>query len=527
MGRTKRTIRNLGLAGGAGLLAAALVVPSAGAATSINVNKEVNQVAGSASGKALDLSVLGRGFTLASTNVSGAVDNVANTLDLTADALGSALSPATHVTGVLNGGEKKGCASAPIAQLLGQIKSTLASTPLADALPSLTADIACGTANITGALTGFESKGTGQVADIKVALAPAVQQLIGQVHNTINSTIAATPVNDVLKSTDAAAVNAIGQINTLLSSQLGLGVQLPVVAPTTTVNDLLTQLANADLARISIGKSIARQVGDAASYASIAHDDAGMIEILPEFRGPGTPALVTIKVAQSEASVNVVRDTAAATGSATNTVVRIESELLPTLDFGRIGLPGVLSAADLAAQFGLKTGQGFIEVSPGQDLTLFAGTPLESSIAVSKVTKPEVLENGHLKVTAATASIHLFKGLDNLIPGVQLGTILGSDTVTGLLTTLNNTLAATPLKDLVGGLVAGPATGIPGIKLDFAKAEAEAGAVKVKPTPLPQVAATQVTKLPRTGGPELAVPAAMLLGSAGGLRVMMRRRRRA
>jgi hypothetical protein len=485
-------------------------------------------VSGAATGTALDLSVLGRGVTVASTNVSGLVDSVASTLNATAEGLGTALSPATHVTGVLNGGEQKGCATAPLTALLNQVQSTLqgVSPQLAAALPNLRADIACGTANIFGNVTSFTSEGTGSVAEVKVALAPAVQALISQVHSTLDSTIAATPLKDVLASTDAAAVQAVQTVNGLLSNTLGLGVQLPVLVPTQTVGNVLDRLADTDLVRISIGKSLARNVGDDSTFSSLAHDDAGKIEILPEFRGPGLPALVTIKVAESEAAVNVVRNTTATTTSAKNTIVRIESELLPDLSLSALGL-GNTPLSVLTDTLGYKAGPGFIEVSPGKDLTILAGTPLESTISVSKVTDPEVLPNGRTRVTASAATIHLFKGLNDLVPGVNLGTILADPTIDNTLHSVAAALPAGPLKDLVGGLTAGQATGIPGIKLEFAKAQAEAGAVRVKPA---TVTAVRPTSLPRTGGTPVdaapyAVPA--LLGAAGGLRMMIRRRRAA
>jgi hypothetical protein len=288
---------------------------------------------------------------------------------------------------------------------------------------------------------------------------------------------------------------------------------------------VLDRLADTDLVRISIGKSLARNIGDETTFSSIAHDDAGKIEILPEFRGAGTAALVTIKVAESEAAVNVVRATTDATASAKNTIVRIESELLPDLSLSALGL-GNTPLSVLTDTLGYKAGPGFIEVSPGKDLTILAGTPLESTISVSKVTDPEKLANGRLRVTSSAATIHLFKGLNDLVPGVELGTILANPAIDNTLHSVAAALPAGPLKDLVGGLTAGTATGIPGIKLEFAKAQAEAGAVKVSK---PSVAAAQVSSLPRTGGtPVDAAPYAvpMLLGGAGGLRVLMRRRRR-
>jgi hypothetical protein len=87
-----------------------------------------------------------------------------------------------------------------------------------------------------------------------------------------------------------------------------------------------------------------------------------------------------------------------------------------------------------------------------------------------------------------------------------------------VLSVLNPVLSAAGI-----GALTSP-TDIPGIKLDLAKAEAEAGAVKVENA---RVDAAAPAKLPRTGGLDLAVPAATLLGGAGGLRVLARRRRRA
>jgi len=517
MGRSTRTIRKMGLAGGAGLLAVALVAPAVSAAPTSSVDVVKNMVGGSAVGKALDVDFLGRNFTIASTDVTSTVDNVTAKLDSLVNALGSGLSPQTKVTAHPNGGQQQGCATSPLLTLVNQVTGSLPQA-VQDLLPRIDAAVGCGTANILGDVTGFNATGTGDVAHINVRLAPAIQGLVAQLKSTLDSAVLNGTVGQLVDSTTQTAQGAVSQITGLLGGIGGL--QLPAIVtakPTETVDALLTQLANQDLVHIAIGASNVINSGDVNNFVSQATDDAGKIEILPNFRGPNTPALVELDIAHTAAKVNVNRLTAAATGQATDAIVTIKSELLPQLPLG-LG-NGLLNLAQLGG-LGIQSTNGELTVAPGQSLHILQGTPLESVIEVGQASQPVKLENGHLQVTAAAATIHLFKNLDSLVPG--LGTILGNGSVLGALTNILG--PATALTGQAGLGELGTPTSVSGIKLEFAHSQAEAGAVRVEAT---HTDAAAPAKLPRTGGLDLALPAATLLGGASGLRVLARRRRRA
>ena len=158
---------------------------------------------------------------------------------------------------------------------------------------------------------------------------------------------------------------------------------------------------------------------------------AGSIEVLPAFRGLGLPPLLKVTTGESGASVTYDRGKTTGVGSAKNTLVRIESELLPTLGLGQIGLAGLKPLETLTGTLGIKGGPGYIELAPGQNVTLFCDGALgvvgalctEISVGMPKETK---LPDGGIKVESAGVSIHLFKGLNSLVPGLNLGSILGN-----------------------------------------------------------------------------------------------------
>jgi hypothetical protein len=144
------------------------------------------------------------------------------------------------------------------------------------------------------------------------------------------------------------------------------------------------------------------------------------------------------------------------------------------------------------------------------------------------VPKETKLPDGGLRVESASVSVHLFKGLNNLVPGANLGSLLGNANLDAVFAPLAGTT----------GLTLGEKTDVPGIKLDLAQTVAQAGgtrvlgqveerqraAAPVVPAPLAPAQIPQV--LPRTGGLPFGVatiPA--LLGVSAGLRTLARRRR--
>jgi hypothetical protein len=352
----------------------------------------------------------------------------------------------------------------------------------------------------------------------------ALQPILGTVGNT--------PVGELLKATDAPAQQAVTTLNGVLGSLLGQGsVVLPTLEPSQTVKSVVDRLQDSDLLRVNIGNAIAKNTGTADKFVSESLAQGGTIEVLPAFRGLGLPPLLKITTGESGASVTYNRGEAKGVGSAKNTLVRIESELLPTLGLGQIGLAGLKPLETLTGTLGIKGGPGFIELAPGQNVTLFCDGALgvlgalctEISVGTPKETK---LPDGSIKEESAAVSIHFFKGLNGLVPGLNLGSILGNAALDTVLAPLNG----------AAGLSLGEKTDVPGIRLALAQTVAQAGGNRVlgqieerqraaaaeTPAAVPAPAAA----LPRTGGLPFGmatIPA--LLGMSLGTAAFLRRRR--
>jgi hypothetical protein len=515
-----RKIHSLGLVGAVALVLAAVVAPAAnGAVTRV----ETDQFSGVASAQALDLSLLGRRLTFGIASADSAANVVNNTLNQKASGIGTLLSPKTAITAAQ--GEKpadggRACFQPPLGEALSGA-----------GLPALlVGEAACGEASTKGDVSSFEAIGSGTVASLRLnatqILKPALDAL-----KPVLDTVAGTPVGQLLTATDAPAKTAVTTLNGLLGSLLGQGsVVLPTLEPSQTVKSVIDRLQDSDLLRVNIGNAIAKNTGTATSFVSESLAQGGTIEVLPAFRGLGLPPLLKITTGESGASVTYDRDKTSGLGSAKNTLVRIESELLPTLGLGQIGLAGVKPLETLTGTLGIKSGPGFIELAPGQNVTLFCDGALgvlgalctEISVGTPHETK---LPDGGIKEESAGVSIHLFKGLNNLVPGLNLGSLLGN---AALDTVLAPVSGAT-------GLSLGEKTDVPGIRLALAQTVAQAGgtrvlgqveerqraaAAEVPATPAPAVA------LPRTGGLPFGtatIPA--LLGVSLGVGSFLRRRR--
>lgn len=471
-------------------------------------------------------------------------------------------------------------------------------------MPKLELNVGCGEATVAGSMEqGFVAESIGGLVSVKLGLPQALQDLVGTLRGTINGVLgqnnltAATPLS-TLKSLPVAG-DVVAQVDNLLGAgglgQIlgGLPVAGPTAAqatnllnldtltainPTQTVDGLLNGLENGDLVRISLGAASARNAGDAKSYLSQAIAEGGEIAILPDMLGEGK-ALVKIVIANSDAKVEMSEAGAAPKATATNTLIRIESPLLNAASgvtgllsgvpvvgglIGSAGLPAVESVVGTVngllggvpvvgnvlgldatvKSLGLNMGEGFVEVGPGMSVSILCDGLLNalcSEISVGAVKPAEVLANGRTRIESSAATIHLFKGLNDLglgnlpvvggaasglVGGLNLGTILGND---GLLSVVNPLLGT-------AGLNLGEPSDVAGIKLSLAHAAAEAGGTKVmgafeeKARELAPVAAApaEIPALPRTGGlPIDATAIPMLLGASAGLGALARRRRKA
>ena len=569
-------IRRLGVAGGAALLAAALVMPS-GSALAADPAPVTDQYGGAASSQVLDLHLLGRHIAFGSADVNTTLDAVTKQLSAEAKGVGALLTPESVSIARFNdpaatGGKKCGVPGlGAVTGLLGQ--SNLPLDVLGGLLPKLDISAACGEANVGGTPESFLAESVGGLLQVKVALPQILQDLVKTVQGTTSGALGGLPVVGALGSPDAAVKGALDSVNGVLGGILG-ATGLPVlntIAPTLsnpqeTVTNLLGGIAGGDLLQVNLGVSTASNRGDLASYISQAVSEGGSIVLLPNFGGPDK-ALLKITIARSSAKVAVDRDAAKAEPMVENTLIRIESPLLPDLNLaglpvvggllGSTGLPvvgsvvpmigGLLGGVPVAdgllgglmpfdatvKGLGLKSGPGYIELGPGMSVSILCDGPVAilcSEISVGAVKDPEILPNGRMHVEASAATIHLLKGLGSLplLSGLNLpivgnlnpGTILGNDLLGGLLGPLTG-----------GALNIGEKSDVPGIRISLAQAMAEAGGVKVlgaveeNARDLPAIAPQQAPALPRTGGlPVSGAAIPVLLGASAGLRMIVRRR---
>ncbi len=597
-------LRRLGVASGAALLSAALIAPMGTALAADPTTTMVTDSYGAAaSGEVLDLHLLGRHVSFGSASVSSTLDALAPKLDAEAKGIATLLVPAsTAVARFGDAAPAEACALPQVQQLTGllggeginlPVVSELGGLGLGGLLPKLDINVGCATASVAGTPADFVAESVGGILRIHVALPEAIQGLVGTVRTTVNGLLSQVPVaNGVQDLTSLPIANllpigdaasALAPVNGLLGTLgvplggaagvtdlLNLNALAPVLNPTQTVDNLLAGIENGDLLRIDLGVATAQNSGSVEKYISQAVANGGVIEVLPNFGGPDKP-LLRISVAKSTATVQVDRmKSAVPSGSADNTIVRIESPLLPNLNLaglpiiggmlGSTGLPVVDSVVPMVGDLlggvpvadgilggllgfdatvkglGLKAGEGYVELSPGMSVSILCDgpiSPLCTEISVGAVKAPEMLADGRMRVESSAATIHLFKNLDTLglnglpvVGSLKLGSILGNDLLGGVLAPITG----------AAGLNIGEPSDVPGIKLSLAHAVAEAGGTKVMGATQEQArdlapvanAPAEIPSLPRTGGlPVDATAIPVLLGASAGLRALVRRRRSA
>jgi len=601
------------------MLAAAVVVP-AGVAHA-DATTVTDQYGAAASSQVIDMDLLGRHVSFGSADVNSTLDAVTKQVNAEAKGLGTLLVPASQAIARFNdpSSVNKACALPQVQQVTGLLSGTGQGLPnlpvvgsllpsvgggslsLGGLLPKLDINVGCAEANVGGNADSFLAESVGGVLQIHVALPELVSGLAGSLRQTLGSlgvtgnngaggVISSLPVVGGLlgASPTQNVTSAVTDVNGLLGSILG-NVNLPVVGnaaqtlnlnsiapalnPATTVDGLLKSLQDGDLIRIDLGVATAQNSGDLQSYLSQAVSEGGSIDILPDLLGSGK-SLLKIDIAKSDAKVSIDRNTMQAVPSATNTLVRVESALLPDLGLsslpivggllGSTGLPvvgsivpvvnGLLGGVPAALpgavtnllgfdatvkDLGLNAGDGYIELGPGMSVSLLCNglvAPLCTQISVGAAQAPTTTADGRTHIESSTVTISMLQGLDTLtsslplvnglVPGLNLGTILGNGSPIGGV-----------LSSLVGGatgLSLGEPTNVPGIRISLAHAMAEAGGTKVMgatqeaPRQLdPQAAPVAAPALPRTGGlPFDATAIPVLLGGSAGLRAMARRRRR-
>ncbi len=537
-----RKLRRLGVAGGAALLAAALVAP-AGVAHA-DTHTVTDQYGAAASSQVVDLHLLGRHVSFGAADVNSTLDAVTKQVNAEAKGLGTLLVPASQAIARFNdpASINKACALPQVEQITGMLSGTTqglqlpilngAGLSLGGLLPKLDINVGCAEANVGGNAESFLAESVGGLLQVHVQMPELVSGLVGTVRGTLNGLTGAggapvlgLPVGDVLGN-----VPVVGGLNQALGGILGGGLLqgLPIAQgldiagltgtlldPAKTVDGVLASIEQGDILSIDLGVSTARNAGDLASYISQAVSEGGAINVLPNFLGSGK-SLLKINILKSSAKVTVDRSSMKVMPEAAHTTVRIESALLPDLGLsslplvgdllGSTGLPvldsvvpmvgGLLGGVPVADDIlggllpfdatvtglGLTAGDGYVELGPGMSLSLLCDgivAPLCTEISVGAVKAPTTTDDGRTRIESSAVTVHLLKGLNDLTGNLPV--LSGLNLPINLGTILGN---GSPIGGLVGGLLGdtlslGEPSDVPGIKISLAHAVAEAGGTKV------------------------------------------------
>jgi hypothetical protein len=494
--------RTLGAATGAALLALSIVPGSAHAQ-----EKTVSELyGGAAEASTLELSVLGNRVLAGAGLASGDIDAVKGAVDGAASGIGHTLDDATMVGAGAAGEGGESCVRPDLPDL-----------------GDLTVDVSavCGRASVSGTGTNLVATGSAALADLSVSA-----DILTQVFE--NETI--RPILDeafgLLDELDEAVDTveeqeqvqaAVDMLNATLSDLTGGLVTIPDLDVSDTVRSLVDRLQTTRLVEVQAGDALGSVVSDATSMTSTGSIAGARVKLLPGL-WPDGRALATITVSESVAEVRYDRAAATTSGEANNAIVRVESPVLPEpIEVGVDQSVSLFCDDAVADLTGIETPLG--------DGTLC------TEIAVGHAVEEQV--DGRLQMSTALVDITVAKnaarlldltGLD--IPEVEvpgLG-VVGPDLVVG---TVNDVLG----KLGIGGVGAEDTGDGALLHLGIAGATAQGGGARVSgedapPAPAPDPGANPGTgDLPRTGGlGALPTLATALLGGAGGLRMVLRRR---
>lgn len=246
-------------------------------------------------------------------------------------------------------------------------------------------------AEVTGAGRSFKPQACGlalPVADILnlgIACSTATAEVLGGLPHAVSTAGVA--------GLDLSANNLIALLPVELPIGATLGTLLAPLAGTpldpvaTTVTDLVNSVLKTKTLDVKLGESTSEVITSAGKVTSMATAAAGEIKILPTPEVAGIPSLeplVTIAIGKSSATASYDRATGVAVPTVDPTLITIKTNTA-------LGLPP-------------------ITIAPGQNQTILAGTPLESTI---KIASGETIKNadGSVKAIADGVTLHLLKGI--------------------------------------------------------------------------------------------------------------------
>ncbi|MGH9224262.1 MAG: hypothetical protein ACRD2W_10905 [Acidimicrobiales bacterium] len=354
-----RVWRASALAATAVVLGAFLAAVPAGAQQTDTIVTAPEAFIASASARGLDINLLG---THISVGTSGAL--IQSTPKAQAQGAGVLLVAGTVANALAEGATTS---QAPP-------KACVLDVPLLGLLSLATA---CGEAAASIANGLPQAGATGTIASIVLGgslLTPLLQQVGALVGQTVGTVL--DPLTALLG----------GLLNPLLGA-LNLNVS-------SLVDDLLAGLQRATgVLSITLGPSASTATTTASKVNATGVAQGASIQVLPGLSALGAP-LVTVTVGAARASVDVTRPAASQSGPVTATAVPSFEAALVRVDLGVPILGNIMS----------------IPVTLGAPLTLLAGTPLESTIALGGGSVADG-PNGSKVAVADGVSLQLLKGL--------------------------------------------------------------------------------------------------------------------
>jgi hypothetical protein len=352
-------------------LGGALVSTPANAAQTVTVKPET--FAGGAASRALDLSILGQKLTLGDTvaNIVKGVGDTGNTTFL-AKAIGTGeialLAPDTTASSAVTSEGSQNVPAKCGLTLPDPIKAIL------------DVGLACGSSSASLNKDGLmNAVATGTVGDVELSV------------NTLLSTLGvAEPVGQLVNTLNGVLQQVTGQVDATLNVD---------------TSDLLTSVLNS----VVKTKTLSVKIGDAKSevvntvntVTAKAHSAAVDIKILPN------PVFGQLPNGQDNVLSTPLLEIIIGEANAAATYDRLTGKPVgdPTFDPAIVRVKGLVPTLLLHAD----PDKG-IAVALGQDLTLLAGTPLESRIALGA---GKIVDDGVFgkKAVADGVAVELLKGI--------------------------------------------------------------------------------------------------------------------
>ncbi|MDQ6927834.1 MAG: hypothetical protein M3159_04135 [Actinomycetota bacterium] len=316
--------------------------------------------AGTATARALNISLLGNNITIGSTNALGNSTPLAQ-----ASGAGVLLVPGTVSTAEASGANKVAAPPQSCLLNLPLLNLLAVSTACSQSKADTTGGVPNATSNAS--IASVDLGGLSLLQPIIAQLTPLVDQTVGTVQDTLNA--------------------LLGNLLTPLLNSLNLNVD-------SLVSDLLTGLQRATgILSVRVGPSASAVTTNAGAVTAASAAEGAEIDVLPGLALSGAPLL---SIVVGKATTTSVFDR----GSGVSTPA-----FDPALVDVKLGLPILGTITD-------------IPVKLGAPLTLLAGTPLESTISLG-AGRTVNNADGTVGAVADGVSLQLLKGVSGGI-GIEL-----------------------------------------------------------------------------------------------------------